>query len=182
MQCTSCRVGILLPGLMDNLFKAHTCVHCGGNWVLIEDYVAWKEEHPEVSAPEANGCEAIDTEKALLCPVSGKIMRKFRITANHTHRLDYSAGVGGVWLDKGEWELIKQDGLMTSLNAILTVQWQKNIRRDLAKESFTAFYQDKFGDEAYSKVKAVREWIEEQPCKAELRAYLLAEDPYSAER
>ncbi|MGF1685094.1 hypothetical protein L4C36_00080 [Photobacterium japonica] len=182
MHCTSCRVGLLLPELIDNLFKAHSCIHCGGNWVLIEDYVAWKDEHPEITVPEASQCEPIDTEKALLCPVSGKIMRKFRITAKHTHRLDYSAGVGGVWLDKGEWDLLKQDGLMTSLNAILTVQWQKNIRRDLAKESFTTFYQEKFGEEVYNHVKAMREWIDTQPCKADLRAYLLAEDPYSAER
>lgn len=182
MKCTSCKVGYLAPRIMDDLFRAHTCTECGGNWILIEDYVVWKENNPDFNVADDITCEAVDTETALLCPQSGKIMRKFRITSKRPHRLDYSAFVGGVWLDKGEWDLIKQDGLAGSLNAVLSVQWQKNIRIDTAKVNFTSLYTDKFGEESYSKLKEIRQWLDDHPNKADLRAYLLAEDPYSAER
>jgi len=184
MNCTSCRKGILEANLIEGQLSANTCSSCGGNWILIEDFVAWKERNPNYDFTE-NMCiepESFDTKKALLCPVSGSIMRKFLISANNEHRVDYSAAVGGLWLDKGEWEIIKTEGLAGSLNAIVTQQWQHQIRTQSAKQNFSDIYQDKFGDEAYTKIKAFREWLIKHPQKADLSAYLLAEDPYSAER
>ncbi len=182
MKCTSCKKGILSPSFIDGLFRAHTCTECAGNWILIEDYVTWKERNSEHQFSAEVSCEAEETTTALLCPMTGTIMRKFRLAAKNSHRIDYSSSVGGVWLDKGEWELLKQEGLAGSLNAVLTAHWQNNIRADSAKDTFTAIYQDKFGQEAYSKVHEFREWLNSHPCKADLRAYLLAEDPYSAEK
>ncbi len=182
MKCTGCEDGVLKPSFIDDLFRAHTCNTCQGNWILVEDYVRWKENNPQYPAAEDLTYEVEDTETALLCPQTGSIMRKFRLTSQNSHRLDYSSRVGGIWLDKGEWELIKQDGLASSLNAVLTSQWQKNIRMNTAKDNFSALYEDKFGDDTYQKLKELRSWLDENPNKADLRAYLLAEDPYSAER
>jgi len=150
--------------------------------VLIEDYVAWKERHPEHEFVADSECTPEESAKALLCPVTGTIMRKFRLSHNTNHKLDYSAIVGGVWLDKGEWELLKREKLAGSLNAVLTSHWQKNVRAESAKDNFTAIYQDKFGEDNYQKIKEMRTWLEQQENKADLRAYLLAEDPYSAEK
>jgi Zn-finger nucleic acid-binding protein len=109
-------------------------------------------------------------------------MRKLRITKDSSHRLDYSMAVGGVWLDKGEWELLKSAGLAGSLDAILTEQWQTKIRDQKAEETFTQFYINKFGEDDYQKIKALREWLASHPHKADLRSYLLADDPYSAKK
>ena len=182
MKCTACKKGILSPSFIDGLFRAHTCTECGGNWILIEDYVTWQERNPEFQFSADVTYEVEDSVTALICPVTGTIMRKFRLTAKNSHRIDYSSSVGGVWLDKGEWELLKQEGLAGSLNAMLTAHWQKNIRLDSAKENFAAIYEDKFGQESYTKVRDFREWLNNQACKADLRAYILAENPYSAEK
>lgn len=183
MKCTRCEQGVLSPSFIDGLFRAHTCTECAGNWILIEDYVAWKERNPEHQFSTDIVCEeAEDSTTALLCPMTGTIMRKFKLTANHSHRIDYSSHVGGVWLDKGEWELLKKEGLAGSLNAVLTAHWQNDIRLDSARENFSAIYADKFGEDVYSKAHDIREWLNSQSCKADLRAYLLAEDPYSAEK
>ncbi|WP_245556355.1 TFIIB-type zinc ribbon-containing protein [Algicola sagamiensis] len=109
-------------------------------------------------------------------------MRKLRISAQHAHRLDYSNSVGGIWLDKGEWELLKAEGLAGSLNAIVTQTWQNKIRQETALNNFVEIYESKFGKETYKKAKEIRQWLQSQPQKADLRAYLLAEDPYSAEK
>jgi len=182
MKCTSCKNGELTPSFIDGQFRAHTCSNCGGNWILIEDYVSWKECNPQFSFDENIKVEVDDTKTALLCPVTGTIMRKLRISTSTSHRLDYCASVGGVWLDKGEWELLKEKGLAGSLNSVLTAHWQRNIRMNSAKDNFKEIYKEKFGQESYNKIKELREWLHSQPNKADLRAYILAEDPYSAEQ
>lgn len=184
MNCTSCNKGLLKPSFIEGQFRSHTCTHCNGHWILIEDFAAWKERNPTFEFADNISFEAetSDTKKALICPVSGVIMRKFRISSSSDHRIDYSAPVGGIWLDAGEWELLKEEGLAGTLNAVVTQQWQNQIREQSTKQNFSDIYADKFGTDTYAKVKDLREWLNAQPQKADLRAYLLAEDPYSAEK
>jgi Zn-finger nucleic acid-binding protein len=183
MRCTSCKQGDLQASFIDQQFRAHTCNYCGGNWILVEDYVTWKERNPQFSFADVTITDDVaDSRLALLCPVTGVIMRKLRISKESSHRLDYSAAVGGVWLDQGEWELLKSAGLAGSLNAILTEQWQNRIREQKAEETFTQLYLSKFGEDDYHKIKALREWLNTHPKKSDLRSYLLAEDAYSAKK
>lgn len=182
MKCTSCKSGNLNPSYLDKLFRAHTCDNCGGSWVLIEDYVSWKENNPEFEFVAADVEQVEESSTAILCPMTGTIMRKLHISKDSKHKVDYSVAVGGVWLDKGEWELLKSSGLAGSLNGILTQQWQTKIQDEKAHETFENLYKSKFGDEDYEKVKALRLWLESHPQKADLRSFLLADDPYSAKR
>ncbi|MAQ01446.1 MAG: hypothetical protein CL586_04880 [Alteromonadaceae bacterium] len=184
MNCTKCKSGVLQPSFLDGLFRAHTCSGCGGNWILVEDFVAWKEQNSEFqfAADHTVTEDTEDTKKALLCPVTGTIMRKFKITAGTDHRVDYSAPVGGIWLDKGEWDLLKSEQVAGTLNNVVTQHWQKQIQRESSASNLSAIYSQKFGEENYEKVKAIRAWLINQPNKADLRAYLLAEDPYSASK
>ncbi|MFT2092469.1 zf-TFIIB domain-containing protein [Paraglaciecola sp. 2405UD69-4] len=185
MKCTSCKEGKLTPSFIEGQFRAHTCSNCGGNWVLIEDYVSWKERNPNYQFSEnieVSESDVSDSKNALLCPITSTIMRKFRISAKNEHKLDYSALVGGLWLDKGEWELLKSEGLAGCLNAVVTQHWQRNIRHNNSKQNFADIYEAKFGSENYLKIKEFRNWLVSQEQKSDLRAYLLAEDPYSAEK
>nr|CAA6827995.1 MAG: Unknown protein [uncultured Thiotrichaceae bacterium] len=182
MKCPNCTDSKLTPFFLEGLFRAHTCGECGGNWLLLDDYLRWKEHNPEYTFSQDASFEAEDSRKALLCPESGAIMSKYRIAHDSEHRLDYSAAVGGVWLDKGEWEYLKEKGLAGSLNRVFTMQWQKALKDDSIKSTFTEVYCERFGEESYEKVKELREWLNSHPRKADLRAYLLANDPYSAEK
>ncbi|WP_444892501.1 hypothetical protein ACJJIE_17520 [Microbulbifer sp. TRSA001] len=109
-------------------------------------------------------------------------MQKVKILASSERRIDYSTVVGGVWLDKGEWNLLKAEGLAGSLNFLVTHEWQKKIRESKAYKNFSEMYKDKFGEDLYDKVKEVREWLISNENKSDILAYLNAEDPYSAER
>ena len=147
--------------------------------------MAWKERNPNyefASSISFEEIEAEDSKRALFCPVSGVMMRKFKLSASNDHRIDYSSAVGGIWLDKGEWDLLKAEGLAGSLNSVVTQHWQNNLKAQTAKDSFNDIYTDKFGKENYAKVKAFREWLESQNDKADLRAYVVAQNPYSASK
>jgi len=182
MKCPGCKGNKLNPSFLEGLFRAHTCGDCDGNWLLIEDYVAWKERNPEFVFSQEAVFEVEDTKTALLCPVTGSIMHKYRVAHDSEHRLDYSPGVGGVWLDCGEWIYLKENNLAGSLNKIFTSQWQRTVRDKNSEITFVDIYREKFGQESYAKAKEVREWLNNDPCKADLRAYILAEDPYSADK
>lgn len=185
MNCTSCKKGVLKPTFLEGQFRSHKCNNCSGDWILIEDYVAWKERNPNyefASSISFEEIEAEDSKRALFCPVSGVMMRKFKLSASNDHRIDYSSAVGGIWLDKGEWDLLKAEGLAGSLNSVVTQHWQNNLKAQTAKDSFNDIYTDKFGKENYAKVKAFREWLESQNDKADLRAYVVAQNPYSASK
>ncbi len=182
MNCPSCKTGELTPSFLELLFRTHSCGGCGGHWILIEDFVEWKTRNPGTHrAPQAD-YEAEDSKNALLCPMTGRIMQKFRLSSDSSHRLDYSPSVGGVWLDPGEWEYLKEHGLADSLNQVFTAQWQASIRKEDARATFTQLYRERFGEEQYQKIKELREWLTAQPNRSDLRAYLLAEDPYSTGR
>lgn len=181
MKCPSCKTDSLQPCFIENSFRAHECASCGGDWILIEDFVVWAERNDaELLNKQESSYELEDSKLALICPVTGAIMLKYRISSDTDHKLDYSPLVGGVWLDKGEWEYLKEQGLASNINSIFTEHWQKQIRQSDAKATFADLYEKKFGQDDYQKIKELREWLESKPNKAELRAYLLARDPYGA--
>lgn len=178
MQCTACKTGKLTPCFLEPGLRAHECDHCGGHWLYVEDFVQWKAnggvlgevEHPPTIEESAS---------ALTCPATGRLMQKYRIASGSNHKLDYSPHTGGLWLDKGEWALLKEYGLAGSVGHIVTDAWQRKIRTDDAKATLEAVYRRKFGDANYEKLLATREWLNEQENKADMRAFLLARDPFS---
>jgi len=105
---------------------------------------------------------------------------KYRISKDSSHRLDLSPDVGGIWLDKGEWEYLKKAGLAHQLNTIFTTPWQRKVRSESAKDTFEQMYRKKFGNEDYEKIKSMRAWLVAHPHRNALRAFLMAEDPWSA--
>ena len=180
MKCPCCPEHNLVPAFIDNLLRSHHCPHCQGHWLLIEDYVSWLERNKSDLSQDEADYQLEDSKIALFCPASGVLMQKYRINNDSDHKLDYSPQVGGVWLDRGEWEYLKSRGIACSLNKIFTTHWQRQLRENDAKATFEDLYRKKFGNEDYEKVKALRQWLYSKDNKAELRAYLLAENPYSA--
>jgi len=184
MKCTSCHEGMLQPADLEPLLPCYTCTHCGGNWLYLEDYLRWLSRTSDADgpAPSVVDPEAVDTPRAMLCPRSGTLMLRYRISPDSPNKLDLSPAVNGVWLDRGEWELLKHEGLGRQLNAIFTDPWQRRIRETRARETFAALYEQEFGAEDYARLREFREWVRGCEKSAAMLAYLLAEDPYSAER
>lgn len=178
MKCTSCGAGKLNSAYLESLLPCYCCSNCGGNLFMLRDYLRWKELQTELeSASDSVEVEVQETEKAMICPKSGGLMTKYRIANDTDHRLDLSASIGAVWLDKGEWELLRQKGLIGSVNSIFTDHWQSEIRSQESAEIMTEMYQRKF-DDKYDQIKVFRTLLNEMDCKSEVLAYLMADDPY----
>ena len=105
-------------------------------------------------------------------------MTKYRISADTQHRLDLSSTANAIWLDKGEWDLLKKKGLAAKLSEIFTEHWQKEIVDTQSAKMMEELYQRKFGDQ-YEKIKTFKNMMDNMQDSSEVIAYLLAEDPYS---
>jgi Zn-finger nucleic acid-binding protein len=181
MECTACHNAKLKPSYLEGLIPCHTCPACGGNLLMLTDYLRWLEqnENPDFVQDSGQEVQAEDTEMALLCPKTGSIMTKYRISTDSDHRLDYSPRINAVWMDAGEWELIKQKGLAGQLNIVFTDHWQRDLISRESAEILQAMYERKFGDH-YEAIKAFREKLDSMPERHEVIAYLMADDPYRA--
>ena len=177
MKCPSCQTGRLQPASLETLFSCQTCNSCGGSWVLLEDYFRWKASKPEEQNESADIdiIESADTKKTLICPVTGKLMLKYRISTESDCRLDLSPYANAIWLDQGEWLLLKKLGLTTQLNRIFTDPWQKKIRTTTSKEALEQVYREKLGDKDYDKIKEIRNWLASHPHADFLKAFMIAD-------
>lgn len=184
MKCISCKQGGLIPQKLEPNLPCHECNQCGGVWLTMSDYLNWidKTSHRAPNDRPAQGALESLTEEsasALLCPQSGRIMLKFRLGANCDRSVDYSPAANAVWLDKGEWQLIKQQRLETSLNLVFTDVWQRKIKQELTSQSLEKRFRNRFGDSHYEKLQEIHNWIYSQENPSEFIAYLADPTPLS---
>lgn len=172
---------------MKAYFACHSCSNCGGDLILLGDFLRWQELNPESDfsagtyADVEVGVVIEETSRAMICPLSGTLMTKYRILAGTEHRLDLSPTINAVWLDKGEWNLLKEQGLANKLNSIFTDHWQRGIHATEASEVLDELYIAKFGAH-YETIKAFKSTINKMQNRSEVIAYLLADDPYNASK
>ncbi|WP_392560127.1 zf-TFIIB domain-containing protein [Orbus mooreae] len=185
MHCPKCKTVSLNYGYLEHNLPSKVCPSCQGHWLLLDDYLNWKNALINDSSlmtdleSKINVEEIIDTKHALICPISGILMTKFRITKQTEHRLDVSSATGGIWIDKGEWELLKKFNLAQQLNHIFTTSWQNKIRTEMTREVLAKLYIDRFGEEDYYKLAEIKQWIDQHPQKEYIKSFLFSHDPWS---
>ncbi len=184
MKCTNCETGQLKPSTLDSTLICHACDHCGGHWIKLEDYIEWhKTQEPQQAVVDEIGVEVdtLESSHALLCPESGAIMTKFRITSDTDHKIDWCNQSSSIWLDKGEWNLLKEKGVADKLNQIFSKEWQEKIITETSKNNREVMLINKLGEENYSRLKLVRTWLHEQSDeeKALMVSFLVSRNPFS---
>ena len=178
MKCTSCNNGTLSPAYLEPQLPCHTCSNCGGDFLMLTDFLRWKSNN-EIPNSSIKSCEikAEESSKALLCPKTRVLMTKYKISNDSDHRLDLSPSIDAVWMDKGEWALLKAKGLANNINLIFTDHWQQDIRSAESTDIMSVLYARKFGDH-YSTLKEFRSVLDKFENRSAALAYLMAKDPY----
>lgn len=160
------------PGL-----KVWQCPASSGLWIPLAAYVAWQDLHRHASAPLPADYQpqalADDSERrALICPESGAIMTRFRVGHGLQFQIDRSPVTGGVWLDAGEWEALKLEGLHTSLHLIFTAPYQHRLRTEATQNALGHALQRLIGSEDFERVTQFRDWMTDHAHSGEIFAYL----------
>ena len=179
--CPVCQKVELKEVMLDQDLPAHTCIGCGGIWVSANEYLSWGQTHRPALAPdlELDVPEPVfDTNKAILCPDCGRILRRFKIWPHIKFHLDRCKNCNGVWFDKNEWHILKEHNLHQQVNVFFTEPWQKKLRQEEARRRFEKMYLDKFGQADYAEIKRIKQWLTEHPRGVGLLAYLMDDNPY----
>lgn len=182
MKCPVCTTRKLEKTELERNLKADTCAKCGGHWLSSGNYAIWLKQHgptlPEKPFSEVS-FDIKDSEKAKICPQCGSILLKYKVGHGLDFYLDHCVGCGGVWLDRNEWEALKDRNLHDEIHRIFSTAWQKKIRMEKMHEELDNMYRHRFGDEEYNKIKEMREWIHTHPQKLAILSFLRDGDPYS---
>ena len=178
MLCPVCKkhtmqTAELAPGL-----SGLTCSDCSGTWIPRSNYDAWRAKQPASLPGTAMPLEIgnTDAHKAKLCPQCGHLLLPYRVGHGLPFSLDYCSACGGAWFDRGEWEAIQAKALHGNLHDIITMHWQAAAREEDLQEGIEKTYQRLLGP-GYAKACEIRTWLQAQPQKGLILAYLKEDRP-----
>jgi Zn-finger nucleic acid-binding protein len=179
MHCYSCDGETLKPARLDDDLPARECPRCGGVHLDLLAYRAWREgrgeQREEPPAPRSGGVSLVkadDNRKALICQRCSGLMLKFRIEADVENFVDLCSRCDDVWLDGGEWELLKHLDLAGRLTEIMAEPWQRRIRTETTQRKQEDRLRQVLGDEDHDRLKEIERWITVHPQRSEMLRYL----------
>jgi hypothetical protein len=144
--------------------KATLCPSSSGCWIEGETYWNWLRAQPEFPALSASsdGPSAeleTDTDRALLSPRSGRLMRRFRVGSGLGFHVEYDSLTPGFWLDAGEYHALEQRSLHDELHLICTAQYQKTLREAEREGRLRDRQRDRFGDADWARLQETAAWL-----------------------
>ncbi len=174
MNCYSCDGFILKPIKLEAGLPARACNKCRGVHLDLLSYRSWREENTNEIEKSATVdlVEASDNKKALVCQRCSKIMLKYKVSTDHENYIDLCTSCDDVWLDGGEWSLLKHLQIHGKLTEITTEPWQRHLREETAAMNFDDHYIKILDNEGYSKLKEITQWIRTHKLKDEILKYI----------
>lgn len=178
MKCPACQHrGFQRVSLAPDL-PALRCRGCGGHWLQARHYRRWLDARPASKgrpAPDHPGdSDALgdDSRPGKLCPDDGHFLVHRRVGRDIPFHLDRCGYCGGVWFDRGEWELLRSHGLHNDLHLIFTDAWQAKLRQEKRRDTERQRLIDAVGEQDYRRLVQVRDWVAHHPKRHELLSYL----------
>ena len=155
---------------------AFRCPESGGVFLPAESYFRWLSRQPGrlPHSPKSDGDleELIEDDDVIkICPESGQIMQRYKVGHGFSFYLDRSPS-GSIWLDKGEWQALKDRQFHDELHLVFTAPWQDKVRAERSKEVERELLVAKFGSELLAKIEELRDELSEHEHRAFALAYL----------
>jgi len=166
----------LEPGL-----TSWKCPVSEGHWIPAPSYWRWHSQlstalKQDNSERKISNVQTTDTDEqierpALLCPESNCLLVRYRVGGLGIY-IDRSPLSGGIWLEKGEWNLLKENTLHASLHEIFTTSYQKRILREEAHAALMHKFYTDLGEDVAEDLMHLAEWLKLHPKKRRIIAWL----------
>jgi Zn-finger nucleic acid-binding protein len=183
-SCPICSIELNRTHL-DSGLPAFTCPSCHGIWISAVEYQDWltiDRLYPladiDIEREFDTPFPISDSNRALICPDCGHILRRYQIWPNLDFNLDRCSHCYSIWFDNNEWQTLQAQELHKQVFVFFTQPWQEKLRGQEMKAHFETMYLSLFGPEDYEKIKAIRQWVHDNPNGHRLVAYLIDRDPY----
>ena len=172
----------LVKSELDTGLTSWRCPSSGGHWLPAPSYWRW---HAQQSTELKNASISekklskltptdIDTQlerPALLCPETHCLLVRYKVAGLGIF-IDRSPVSGGIWLDAGEWKLLKENNVHASLHEIFTTSYQKRIVREEAREALMHKFYTDIGEEVAEDLTHLAEWLKLHPKRRRIIAWL----------
>lgn len=172
MNCTQCKGYSLEPVELEPGLVAANCYKCEGVLLPLLNYQFWSSAQAEELPKELDLDQIEDNKHAVICPKCQRFMLKYRIDIDQANRLDVCANCSEIWLDKGEWDLLKALGVHDKLPHIATSKWQKQLTEQLLKDRQEERHKDILGEAVFYKAADFKMWLDQQQQKDDIVNYL----------
>ncbi|MFL0801110.1 MAG: zf-TFIIB domain-containing protein [Agarilytica sp.] len=174
MKCPSCKTPDLVPTEIEKGLVSAGCNSCDGVLLPLINYRYWLET---IGAEAVNDnvdqhVEADDSKSAKICPKCSKLMSKYRVGLEQENRVELCSHCDEVWLDSGEWQLLKSLELHDKLPNVFTESWQRQLRVDREKSKLNAHFESVMGEQDFEKVRVFKEWLDTSVHAADIKHYL----------
>lgn len=160
---------------LENGLEAYHCVDSGGHYIPSQAYLLWLQQQPARQPHLPDPLEPVeittDSGKPLICPESGTIMSRFKVGHGFAFSIDRSI-TGGVWLDGGEWEALRQRNFHDEIHLVFTAPWQKHIRTAQAQATYEETLSSSLGPDLLNRLTTLRTELMEHPHRNLAIAYL----------
>lgn len=168
MQCPKDRGIDLSDGWLSAGLAIKHCPECQGNWIPPEAYKAWRGDEPTPLAVPQQMLEIefetppLDTRGAL-CPECRCFLSRAKVTVKPPFYVERCSNCGGIWCDRGEWEVLELLGLHVAIEQLFATDWQARVKEvELTYRERRATI-EKLGDELAYLVFELAEKLEKHP-------------------
>lgn len=173
MNCPRCQGYILEPTELEPGLIACECPKCKGSILPLMNYRFWLDQTESHTAVQSPLPVTEDNQQAIGCPKCSRLMSKFKIGTQTSHRIDVCNNCDEAWLDQGEWHLLKHLDLHDKLPKIFTDAWQRNIRIKRQEEFVNNKYIDLLGEQDFNKLSGFKQWLNDHEYKEQMKQYLI---------
>jgi len=176
MDCPKCKTVPLRATKLEQGLSAMGCANCNGAVISLLYYRDWLERSSPIAESDANNAQAVeeveDSHAALMCPKCKKLMTKYKVSGCSNSRLDLCASCDEVWLDGGEWELLKSLELSRKMPVVFTEEWQRKLKKKELEDIREQRLLKVIDENEIEEVKRVREWLKKHPNRNEIMFFL----------
>lgn len=159
---------------------AYQCQQSQGVYIPLEQYWNWIAKQPErlehlpkptSETDEVSATVVAEESEVKLCPETDTIMLRFKMGNGFDFYVDRSR-TGGVWLDAGEWEALRERQFHDEIHLVFTEPWQRKAREEAIKQNTQERLEERFESELLGEMDAIKAKLRNHPYRAYALAYL----------
>ncbi|NES24002.1 MAG: zf-TFIIB domain-containing protein [Symploca sp. SIO3E6] len=171
MQCPKCKTVNLEEGILDQKLSVKHCQECKGFWIPADEYETWQAEQPNhpvtpdllLSMLDVDFVQSPFDTKASLCPECRRYLSRAKVNIKTPFYIERCQQCRGIWCDHGEWEVLEQLGLHTTIEQLFSHEWQTQMRSQQSLDQERQATIEKLGPLLAQRVFELTQELEEHP-------------------
>ncbi len=179
MKCPKCKE-TLSDGTLAANVTVKPCPNCEGIWIPAAEYEAWQAQQPQPSSrmeslpsPSVDFVPSEFDSKGGLCPECGRYLPRAKVNLKPAFYVERCANCHGFWCDRGEWQVLQQLGLHTTIEQLFSGEWQARVQQQQQAQKEREATVERLGPEIAGRVFELAEVLENHPNGDFAVAYLM---------